>query len=356
MDKLNNLLEKFKNRQLSWSDYSNLLLLNPLEVPPFLELAFKLKIQNFGSPLKIYIPNRKFPAISITGNECSLHCEHCNKKYLKGMKSILNNDELKRFLFNHYENGGVGVLISGGCMPDGSVPLLEFLDTVNLIKKQTSLIINAHTGLLNEKTAEKLAKSKVDIISFDINMDEEVIRNIYHLNKDPEDYKKSIELLKKYHLNVVPHICIGLHYGKIHKELETIKFIKESGLNPSLIVLIVLIPPKSSKEKFVQPTPVDIAKIITIIRFVFPNTEISLGCMRPRDKSKLQIEKYAIQAGITRIEIPSIQTLEWIKKKHSDVEFKFFSACCAIPKEYENYAKSQKSNLKKYREFISNYE
>lgn len=356
MNELKQLLQKFKEGSNSWSEYSKLIQLKPRDIDPFLKLAYDLKIKSFGNQIKIYIPDRKFPAISITGSDCALQCEHCNKKYLNGMKGIVSKEELENFLLTHFKNGGIGALISGGCEPDGSVPLLKFLDTIKLIKSKTNLIINTHTGLIDENTAKRLSESKVDIVSFDISMDEEIIRDIYHLNKNVEDYKKSIEYLKKYNLNIVPHICVGLLYGKLHKELEAIKYIKESGINPSLIVLIALIPPKQSKKRFFHPDPIDIAKIVAIIRFAFPNTEISLGCMRPRGNVKLQIEKYAILAGVTRVEIPSVQTLKWLKHRSPNMAFKFFSACCAIPQQFEEYAESKKSDLKKYIEFISNYE
>ncbi|MFX1498652.1 MAG: radical SAM protein [Promethearchaeota archaeon] len=356
MNELKQLLQKFKVGSYSWLEYSKLIQLKSGDIVPFLKLAYDLKIKSLGNQMKVYIPDSKFPAISITGSDCALQCEHCNKKYLNGMKSIVSKEELENFLLTLFKNGGIGALISGGCEPDGSVPLLKFLDTIKLIKSKTSLIINTHTGLLNENTAKKLSESKVDIVSFDISMDEEIIRDIYHLNKNVEDYKKSIEYLKKYNLNIVPHICVGLLYGKLHKELEAIKYIKESGINPSLIVLIALIPPKQSKKKFFNPNPIDIAKIIAIIRFAFPNTEISLGCMRPRGNVKLQIEKYAILAGVNRIEIPSVQTLNWLKHRFPKITFKFFSACCAIPPQFEEYAKSKNTDLKKYIEFISNYE
>lgn len=179
-------------------------------------------------------------------------------------------------------------------------------------------------------------------------MDEEVVRNIYHLDLELNEYRRAIEILKKYNLNIVPHICIGLHYGKLSKEVEAVKFIKESKINPSLIVIIILIPPKVSKVKFVTPKPEDIAKIIAIIRVAFPKTEISLGCMRPRGKIKNEIEKVAIKAGISRIEIPSIETLKWLKKYNSKIQFKFFSACCAIPIKFEKLAESKNSDIKRY--------
>ena len=238
MNDIKDLYKRFELGNQTWSDYEKLLKFDNRELEPILNLAYKLKKRKIGNLLKIYTPNKRFPAISITGSECSLHCDHCNKKYLKSMKPILNNSELKSYLLELDKNDGIGVLLSGGCLPDGSVPLLNFLDTIKDIKKETNLIINAHTGLLNEETARQLALAGVDIVSFDVIMDKDILNNIYHLNKDIDDYKNAINLMQKYGINIVPHICIGLFYGKIHKELETIKFLKESGLDPSLIVLI----------------------------------------------------------------------------------------------------------------------
>jgi hypothetical protein len=230
----------------------------------------------------------------------------------------------------------VGALISGGCNLDGSVPLDDFLESIKIVKKRTNLIINTHTGLLTEETAKKLADARVDIVSFDINVDKRIVEEIYHLKNDVEDLKNAIRFLKKYNLNIVPHVCVGLLYGKLNKEIEALKLIKNMNINPSLIVIIALIPPESNK--FEQPSVEDIGKIITVTRFLFPQTEISLGCMRPRKKDRVKIEKTAIKAGINRLEIPSKNTLKWIETKFPNRKLKYISACCAIPEKYESIA------------------
>ncbi|UCD01540.1 MAG: radical SAM protein [Promethearchaeota archaeon] len=348
MNKTQLMVNKIKAGTALWQDFKVILNLDSKDLEVLFKLSQEITEKNFGNILKIYNPTNRFPAISITGNECALECEHCNKKYLKGMKQISKNKDLEQFLIELSRKDGVGALISGGSEIDGSVPLLKFLDTIKKVKKETNLIINTHTGLLNEETAMKLADAGVDIISFDINMDEQVIREIYHLDIELSEYKRAIDLLKKYELHIVPHICIGLYYGKLNKELESIRFIKETEINPSLIVVIVLIPPKDSKVKFETPKPENIAKIIAILRFAFPKTEISLGCMRPRGKIKNEIEKFAIKAGITRIEIPSKDTLKWLKNNNKKIQFKYFSACCAIPKKFEKLAESKKVDIKRY--------
>ena len=353
MSKTRELLDKIQSGNASWSDFSEFLNLESKDLEPFFNLAQNITKRNFGNVLKIYNPTNKFPAISITGSNCALECEHCNKKYLKGMKQILDNNDLELFLTDLSKKNGIGALISGGSELDGSVPLLNFLSTIKKVKKETNLIINTHTGLLKEETAIKLAEANVDIVSFDINMDEEVVRDIYHLDIDLDEFKRAIDLLKRYNLNIVHHICVGLWYGKLNKELESIKFIKENLQDPSLVVVIVLIPPKNSKIKFETPQPEVIAKVIAMIRFLFPMTEISLGCMRPRGSIKIKVEKKALNAGITRIEIPSKDTLKWLKRKNPEIQFKFYSACCAIPEKDEKLAKSKRSDIKRYLNIIN---
>ncbi|TFF92721.1 MAG: radical SAM protein, partial [Promethearchaeota archaeon] len=259
MNNNEDLISKIQRNEASWRDFSEFIKIQDELVDPFLEIALEKKRKYFGDLVKVYVPNDRYPAISITGDYCELNCEHCNKKYLRGMKGLTTNDKLYEYLKNHDKKGGVGALISGGCLKDGSVPLLDFLDTIKKIKKETDLIINIHTGLLNDLTAKKLVEAQVDIISFDINIDPEIIQNIYHLNKKPEDYKEAVKIFQRYNLNVIPHICVGLHYGNISKELDCIRFIKKIGLDPSIIVLIALIPPKNSKKKFKTPSKYDIA-------------------------------------------------------------------------------------------------
>lgn len=350
MNKIQEIILKIEEGSILWPDFDNLI--HQKEIDEFLRHAYTLKKQNFGNNLKIYIPNKKFPAISITGNYCALNCEHCNKKYLSGMKAISKQEDLYTYLEDLHKQEGIGALISGGCDPEGAVPLDKYLDVIKKIKQRTNLIINTHTGLINNGTAEKLGQSSVDIVSFDVNVDEDIIKEIYHLDKNVNDYRRAIELLQKYDINIVPHICIGLYYGTIKMELETIQFIKQTIKDPDLIVFIVLIPPKHSVSRFKMPLPEDISKIIAITRVLFPKTELSLGCMRPRGRNKLKLEKLAIKAGINRIEIPSRKSLDWVRNFDPNIKFQFFSACCAIPSKYEEMAKSKLDDLKIYQNYI----
>ena len=85
MNDIAKIITKFQSDDLDCSSFKEVLQLSNLEIEDFYKLSYNLKIKNFGKDLKVYIPNIRFPAISITGNNCSLECSHCNKKYLNGM-------------------------------------------------------------------------------------------------------------------------------------------------------------------------------------------------------------------------------------------------------------------------------
>jgi uncharacterized radical SAM superfamily protein len=70
--------------------------------------------------------------------------------------------------------------------------------------------------------------------------------------------------------------------------------------------------------------------------------------MRPRKKVKQSVEKLAIKGGINRIEIPSRKTLKWAKETFPNIQFEFYSACCAIPGKFEQKALSSDLEINKY--------
>jgi uncharacterized radical SAM superfamily protein len=282
--------------------------------------------KNFQNEANIFIPGKFFPALSVTGDSCDLHCEHCNISYLSHMKDVSSERNLRDALDSLVRNGAGGCLISGGCDESGKVPVLNFLDILIEYKKKTQLIFNFHIGLLNEEEIKRLALIPPDVVSFDFTLDEEIITDIYHLNKNSGDYISCLDTLLKHNIRVVPHITIGLNLGSIKKEIEALKLLSKYSFD--LIVFLILIPP-NNKDQFTEPKPKEISKVFTAARLLFPNTELSLGCMRPRGTIRKEIEDAAINAGINRFEIPLNRSIKQLKEKGRKIN-KFYS-CCAIP-------------------------
>ncbi len=293
---------------------------------PVEKLIKEITLRNFNNTVNIFIPGRFFPALSVTGSNCSLGCEHCNQSYLSHMMDASSESKLRESLDKLVSADAQGCLISGGCDENGKVPLLEYKDVFREYKEKSDLIFNFHTGLINEEEIKRLADIPPDIVSFDFTLDEEIIKNIYHLEKTPEDYKTTLKNMIKHNIRVVPHINIGLNYGSIKEEIVTLEYLSQFEFE--LIVFIILIPPEGD-DRFTEPRVEEIGKVLTEARLKFPNAELSLGCMRPRSKIRSAIEEAAIKAGINRFEIPLKKTIR--KLTENGMKLNTYHACCAIP-------------------------
>ncbi len=91
-------------------------------------------------------------------------------------------------------------------------------------------------------------------------------------------------------------------------------------------------------SRFHLLTPSEIARIIFIAKVFMPTSAFSLGCMRPKGKWSKKLERWTIQAGATRMEIPSQATLKWAKSEGFTISY--FGACCAIDEKFESYAEA----------------
>ena len=122
-----------------------------------------------------YPSKDSFPSISITGDECHFSCTHCNRKYLKFMLHV-TQDDLYQKSIELEKRGAKGLLISGGLDESGKVPIDYSI--LKKIKNDTNLIINLHSGLLKRNDAKKIKESGIDAVSLDFLGSEDTIKNI----------------------------------------------------------------------------------------------------------------------------------------------------------------------------------
>ncbi|MBS3816207.1 MAG: radical SAM protein [Candidatus Thermoplasmatota archaeon] len=263
---------------------------------------------------KFYHPGEKFPSISVTGDTCALSCPHCEGKFLKGMKHISEPEELYRFALKFEDSGGNGFLLSGGCNERGEVPIADFCPVLSEIKETTSLEINVHTGLPSEETAEKLAGTDIDTVSYDMIGSKETIDRIYGIDATPTDYKKAYEMLRRKGIKVVPHITVGLNGGELQGECRGIELLD----GPSKLILNSFIPKNFGKT-------VGQDDFFSVMAHVPQRTDIILGCMRERGRHGM--EKKALKRGAKGIVNPSKETVSWAEKNY---EIKRIEKCCAL--------------------------
>lgn len=267
-----------------------------------------------------------FPSISVTGSSCALKCEHCNGKVLDTMVPAMTPEGLFELCANLEKNGAVGCLISGGCLPDGSVPLDKFMDAIARIKRELNLTVIVHTGVIDFSTAKRLKAASVDAALIDVIGSDETIHDIYHLDVSVADYEQSLKAFHESEIPFVPHVLAGLHYGKLRGELEALKMVAK--YSPSAVITIAFMPIHGTPMQNVSPPePEDITKILASARILMPGTPLVLGCMRPKGEHRKRTDMLAVRAGVDAIAFPveeAIQLAESLK-----LETSFSPLCCS---------------------------
>jgi uncharacterized radical SAM superfamily protein len=268
----------------------------------------------------------QFPTISLTGTSCALNCKHCRGKVLETMRPALTPESLFALAAKLKKKGALGCLVSGGCLPDGSIPLGPFLPAIKKIKRELGLTLFIHTGIISLETACALKNAGVDAALIDIIGSDETINKIYNLNMTITDYHASLNALNESGLNFIPHLIVGLDDGKLKGELDALKLI--ATVSPSAIVVIAFMPIHGTPmAKVIPPQPTDIAKVITIARLMFPRKPLVLGCMRPKGKHRAETDILALKAKVDAIAFPSKEAIEYAKAR--GYKFSFSSYCCA---------------------------
>jgi uncharacterized radical SAM superfamily protein len=267
-----------------------------------------------------------FPTVSVTGTACALNCRHCGGKVLETMQPATTPDKLFALAKDLKQNGALGCLVSGGCIPDGSVPLNQFIPTLKKIKRELGLTVFVHTGIVDAATAKALKRVGVDAALIDIIGSDETIRKICSLNVTVKDYAASLKALQDADLNFVPHVIVGLENGKLKGELDALKIIR--SVKPSAVVVIAFMPIHGTGMANVKPpTPADIAKVTAMARLMFPDVPLALGCVRPKGKQRVETDILALKAGVDAIAFPSEEAVKYAEAQGYAVSFS--SCCCA---------------------------
>jgi len=303
-----------------------------------LQKAREISWENFGKHITFYLPGMirygnetgLYPAISITGKDCQLKCDHCNGKVLEPMISATTPESLIEICKKFHEKGYIGCLLSGGSDLKGEVPWERFIDAIGEIKRRTNLSISIHTGIIDFKTAKKLKHVGIDQALIDVIGDDKTMREVYHLNDGVSLIYNSLKALRAAEIPIVPHIVVGINYGKIKGELKAIEIICE--FKPRSLVIVVVTPFKDTPmQSIIPPRPKEIATIIALARLRMPDVTISLGCERGRGKDGFETEIYAIDAGVNRIAIQSDRAIE--RAREYGLQINFQKTCCSLNSE-----------------------
>ena len=143
--------------------------------------------------------------------------------------------------------------------------------------------------------------------------------SVLHLDRDPEDYSRLLDILIRTGVKVMPHITVGFGYDDLALSAE---LIRSKGLKE--IVLLSMVPtPGTAVEESVltEDAVMDAVRILQE-----KGLDVILGCMR--DRSLRGLERRCIEAGICRLANPSSETLRWAEDNGYSIEIR--RMCCCL--------------------------
>ncbi|MCA8903570.1 MAG: radical SAM protein, partial [Hyphomonas sp.] len=222
-----------------------------------------------------------FPAFSITAAGCALNCDHCQKKILEPMIPATSPEMLDQKVRDLIMLQNLqGFLLSGGSNKRNEIRYERFLPVVERLKHDfPHLKIAIHTALLDEKLAKSMESAGVDTAMMDVIGAQETIRDVYHLDRPVEDFEATLAALTSTKMEIVPHIVIGLHYGRILGERNALDIISRHPVHS--LVLVVIMPFYAKPGTFATPSEHDVGRIFLAARETIPDRQVLLGCARP---------------------------------------------------------------------------
>jgi uncharacterized radical SAM superfamily protein len=272
---------------------------------------------------------QRFPAFSITGGACALNCDHCQAKILEPMIPARNPAELERKVRDLVLFQGLqGFLLSGGSNRRNEVPYERYYPTIETLKRQfPHLRIALHSALLDETRARRMAAAGVDVAMMDVIGAEETIRQVYHLDRPVEDFAATLAALCGTSMDIVPHIVIGLHYGRILGEARALDIVARQRI--AALVLVVVMPYYAPADRpFATVPPEEIAAVFVAARRRIRHAPVQLGCARPAGRHKLLTDAYAVMAGFDGIAYPAQGIVALARAIGRPIEQEH--ACCSI--------------------------
>ena len=281
---------------------------------------------------KVYITGKfrnrpgRFANISVTGTKCSLRCEHCRGRLLHDMIPAKTPEALVGVGAALKKRGCLGVLVSGGSVSEGFVPLLPLAGAMAELRRMGLKVI-AHTGLIDRDTAQALMDAGVMQVLIDVMGDGRTIREVYHLKRRPADFRKTLLMMKDVGLPLAPHVLLGLHYGKIRGEYRALQYITEAG--PQALVVIALTRIRGTPMAAITtPSTEEIGRFIAVSRIMNPSVPVILGCMRQSGPQKPGMERLAIDAGVNAIAYPLDRSIGYARER--GLRPVFTEECCSL--------------------------
>jgi uncharacterized radical SAM superfamily protein len=303
--------------------------------------GFDIRTRHFGDVMDFYAPGlkewstpewkpsnpKRFLPVSVTGSACALSCDHCQTKVLHGMAGIPTGETLFDVAARMKASGSEGMLVSGGSTKTGGVPLTAHLKHVPRIRDELGMKVIVHSGVVSPRLADQLAEAGVDGVMLDIIGADETIRDVYHLNLTTADFDRSLRVLAAQGLRIIPHIILGLHYGKFLGEHRALEMVTDHDV--STLILVVLVPLVGTPMGHLPPPPTDdVTAFFATARAAAPSIPVNLGCARPMGQIKVDLDQAAVDLGLNGIAYPADGIIGYAESK--GITARRYEYCCSL--------------------------
>jgi uncharacterized radical SAM superfamily protein len=250
-----------------------------------------------------------FPAFSVTAAGCALQCDHCQAKILEPMIPATSPPMLERKVRELVATQGLrGFLLSGGSNRRNEIPYERYYPVIERLKRDhPHLKVAIHSALTDARRAKGMEAAGVDTAMMDVIGAPETIREVYHLERTVDDFEATLAALCATSMEVVPHIVIGLHYGRILGEANALDIVARHAIHS--LVLVVVMPFYAKPGTFATPRTEDVGRVFLEARGRLPGREVLLGCARPPGMHRRVTDAYAVAAGLDGIAFPADGTL-----------------------------------------------
>ena len=269
-----------------------------------------------------------FPAFSVTAGGCALNCDHCQAKILEPMLPATSPEMLERKVRELVAAQDLqGFLLSGGSTRRNEIRYERFLPVVERLKRDfPHLKVAIHSALLDAPRAQAMASAGVDTVMMDVIGAQETIRDVYHLERPVEDFEATLAALCATTMEVVPHIVIGLHYGRLLGEANALDIVSRHPVHS--LVLVVIMPFYAKPGTFVTPGTSEVGRVFLKARSTIADRAVLLGCARPAGMHRRVTDAYAVMAGLDGIAFPAEGTLAVAHAIGRPAEQEH--ACCSV--------------------------
>jgi uncharacterized radical SAM superfamily protein len=201
-----------------------------------------------------------------------------------------------------------GFLLSGGSNKRNEIRYERYYPVIERLKREFPYLkIAIHSALTDEARARGMEAAGVDTAMMDVIGSNETIRDVYHLDRPVEDFETTLAALCATKMEVVPHIVIGLHYGRILGERVALDIVSRHGIRS--LVLVVVMPFYAKAGTFQTPETDEVGRIFLEARRRIADREVLLGCARPPGLHRRVTDAYAVMAGLDGIAFPAEGTL-----------------------------------------------